>query len=82
MYHAPQAVAAQPSRHARLFELFRQQNIAAMKASEPVAEPKPAPEVTQFVPKPKQQPSQNVDADEAITSRLLKSATASLRRAS
>ncbi|GAA6178759.1 hypothetical protein NBRC116594_01970 [Shimia sp. NS0008-38b] len=29
MFHAPHAVVAQPSRHKRLFELLRQQNMAS-----------------------------------------------------
>ena len=33
MYHAPQAAAAAPSRHARLWELIRQQNLAAKHRS-------------------------------------------------
>ena len=85
MYHAPGAVVAQPSRHARLFELIRQQNLAAMK---PTADAKPMAEVTPIVPRPVVQaaPKPAPEApkapkeDDFISDRLLKSATASLRR--
>lgn len=76
MYHAPQAVAAEPSRHARLWELIRQQNLAAMKT--------PA-NVVQVAPKPKAktQKSESLEVEfEFNTDRMLKSASNSLMRAS
>ncbi|MCP4823364.1 MAG: hypothetical protein GY892_04520, partial [Shimia sp.] len=75
-YHAPKAVAAEPSRHARLWELIRQQNLAAMKT--------PA-NVVQVAPKPKVQakPAERLEVEfEFNTDRMLKSASNSLLRAS
>ena len=76
MYHAPQAAAAEPSRHARLWELIRQQNLSAMK--------KPA-NVVQVAPKPKAQAKRAEPLEvefEFNTDRMLKSASDSLLRAS
>ncbi len=74
MYHAPHAVAAEPSRHARLWELIRQQNLAAMKT--------PA-NVVQVAPKPKAQKPESLEVEfEFNTDRMLKSASNSLMRAS
>lgn len=76
MYHAPQAMAAEPSRHARLWELIRQQNLATKKkptnAVRVAAKPKthakrPEPLEVEF---------------EFNTDRMLKSATNSLLPAS
>ncbi|MCH2066620.1 MAG: hypothetical protein MK208_05270 [Shimia sp.] len=75
MYHAPQAAAAAPSRHARLWELIRQQNLAAKK--------KPA-NVVRVAPKPKVQAkgSEALEVEfEFNTDRMLKSASNSLLRA-
>ncbi|WP_412554665.1 hypothetical protein [Shimia sp. MIT1388] len=76
MYHAPQAAAAEPSRHARLWELIRQQNLAAKK--------KPA-NVVQVAPKPKVQAKRPDSLEvefEFNADRMLKSASNSLLRAS
>ena len=76
MYHAPQAAAAEPSRHARLWELIRQQNLAATK--------KPA-NVVKVAPKAKVQAKRPESLEvefEFNTDRMLKSASNSLMRAS
>ena len=76
MYNAPQAVAAEPSRHARLWELIRQQNLAAAK--------KPA-DVVRAAPKRKVQAKRPEPLEvefEFNTDRMLKSASNSLLRAS
>ena len=81
MYHAPNGVAAQPSRHARLFELIRQQNLASMKQQEPsIKHVKVKRAVAKRPVEPKRPQSLEVEF-EFNTDRLLKSATNSLRRA-
>ena len=75
MYHAPQGVAAQPSRHARLFELIRQHNISAMKPSAEVVRVEPKRPVQAKQPK-------TLEVEfEFNADRMLKSASNSLRRA-
>ncbi len=75
MYHAPHGVVAKPSRHARLFELIRQQNLSTIK---------PPVEMIQVVPKRpaalKRPEPLEVEFD-FDPDRMLKSATNSLRRA-
>jgi hypothetical protein len=76
MYHAPQGVAAQPSRHARLFELIRQKNLSAIN---------PPAEVVRVEPKrpvEAKQPETLEVEFEFNANRMLKSASNSLRRAS
>ncbi len=76
MYHAPQAVAAEPSRHARLWELIRQQNLAAMKTPADVVQVAPKPHAQAKRPEP-------LEVEfEFNTDRMLKSASNSLMRAS
>ncbi len=76
MYHAPHAVAAEPSRHARLWELIRQQNLAAMKTPANVVQVAPKPTVQAKRPEP-------LEVEfEFNTDRMLKSASNSLKRAS
>ncbi|MFY0661176.1 MAG: hypothetical protein JXR15_11835 [Shimia sp.] len=76
MYHAPHAVAAEPSRHARLWELIRQQNLATMK--------KPADAVRVAPKRPVQakRPEALEVEFEFNPDQMLKSASNSLRRAS
>ena len=76
MYHSPQAVAAEPSRHARLWELIRQQNLAAMKTPANVVQVAPKPTVQATRPEP-------LEVEfEFNTDRMLKSASNSLKRVS
>ncbi len=74
MYHAPHAVTAEPSRHALLWELIRQQNLATMK--------KPA-DVVRVAPKRAVQANRPEALEvefEFNADRMLKSASNSLRR--
>ncbi len=75
MYHAPQGVAAKPSRHARLFELIRQQNLSAMKQTAEVVRVEPKRPV-----ETKRSDALEVEF-EFNTDQMLQSATNSLRRA-